>query len=105
MELKDYITTITAIVGAVLGIFKLILKIQSKFDEKIILYCDNLEIKYKIKGTEEFYENAFIKIPLKINYYFDILDNKNKTVPVEDVYIYTTYNETLDIYLFNSEYL
>lgn len=72
-ELKDCITIITAIIGAVLGVVNLVMNIQNRLKENIKIYNDRFDIKYKLSGTETYYEDFFIKIPLNINYYFYVL--------------------------------
>lgn len=87
MKLKDYITMITAIIGMGLGIINLIINIQSKLKEKIKIYHNDLDLEYKLNGTEKYYETS-IEIPLNINYCFNVLNKKNETVVIEDTYIY-----------------
>ena len=98
MHYMNIVTVVTAVIGAVLGIINLFLIIQDRLTEKIKIYGDDaLELKCKINKSDIYCEEGDYKVFANFDYVLNILNNKNRSVVVENILWHIEYNNYLKI--------
>ena len=88
MSYIDLVTIVTAIIGATLGIINLIINIHGKMEEKVKIYTDtalSLDINFYIEECQ--FKGDYYELTSDIHYDIKVLNNKNRAVVVEDIYL------------------
>ena len=83
INLKDIITIVTAITGAILGIINMVFYIHSKNEENITIYSDEIRFDYEFNRSEYLNGDNYWEVPLNLDCVLYVLNNKNRAVVIE----------------------